>query len=61
MFYRNRKIIILLTALSVLFMVIKLFTTVLLLKDDPTNVLTLRYIPAWDNQLTFNTIQNQNY
>ncbi len=61
MVYRNRKIIILFGLLSVLFIAVKLFSAVILLKDDPTNFLILRSTPALDNQLVLDSIRNQNY
>lgn len=61
MVYRSRKVLILLGLLSVLFVAIKLFSAVVLLKDDPTNFLVLRLTPALENQLILDSIQTQDY
>lgn len=61
MVYQNHKNGIVLIVLSVVFIVIKLFTAVVILADDPTNYLIFRVVPAMDSQLSLSSIEHMKH
>ncbi len=58
MAYLSPKIRIFLITISIVFLIIKLFTAVVILKDDPTKFVVFKIVPSLNNELLLSSIEN---
>ncbi len=56
----NHKFIYFLVLIGIISLIIKFFTAIVVLKDDPTNFLVFQTIPSFKNELFLNSI-NENH
>jgi len=61
MVYQNPKIKYMLIIVAIFFIITKLFTAVILLIDDPTNLLVLKTSPSLDSQLSLSLVDEKKY
>lgn len=61
MVYLNPKIKYVFIIMAIFFIIIKLFTAVIILKDDPSNFLVLKISPSLDSQLSLSLVDKENY
>jgi len=61
MAYQNPKIKHMLMMVAIFFIITKLFTAVIILKDDPSNFLVLKLSPSLDSQLSLSLVDEKKY
>jgi len=61
MVYQSRKIKVSLITVSSFLLIIKLFTAVIILKDDPTKFFVFSMSPSLKNQIKVSRIENINH
>jgi len=61
MVYQNPKIKYMLIMVAIFFIITKLFTAVIILKDDPSNFLVLKLSPSLDSQLSLSLVDEKKY
>ncbi|WP_444930658.1 hypothetical protein ACJJIF_02445 [Microbulbifer sp. SSSA002] len=57
----NPRIAISVIVISILLLLIKLFTTVIILADDPTSFLVLRFEPSLESKILLSSIDTDEY
>lgn len=58
--YQSPKLKYILITISVVFILVKLFTAVIILKDDPTNFMVLKLYPSLENEFRLFSVDEIN-
>ncbi len=61
MAYQNPNIKYIFILMAIFFIIIKLFTAVIILKDDPSNFLVLKISPSLNSQLSLSLVDEEKY
>ncbi len=61
MAYQNPKIKYIFSVVAIIFVITKLFTAVITLKDDPSIFLVLKLSPSLDSQLSLSSVDEKKY